>query len=156
MINSYSESALKRIREAKNYEELLDVALNVLWDFHGVNSHKPVAMVCGPISTGGKGSRKKNLEVFSKAIDRVSIGGLLIFSQMPFEDDMERIYKSDPALQSLKLLEEFYLPILKTGFIKLMCFLPGWENSIGASWEHDQAKKLHIPVLYLSELYIAD
>ncbi len=156
MINSCPESALKRIRESKNYEELLDVALNTLWDFHRINPLKPVAMVCGPISTGGKGSRQRNLEVFSKAINKVSNGGLLVFSQMPFEDDMERIYKSDPALQGLKLLEEFYLPLFKTGFIKLMCFLPGWENSIGANWEHDQAKKLNIPVLYLDQSYIND
>ncbi len=75
---------------------------------------------------------------------------------MPFEDDMERIYKSDPKLKGTRLLEEFYLPMFKSGLIKILCFLPGWQNSIGATWEHEQAKKLGIPIIYLAEYYTYD
>jgi hypothetical protein len=120
------------------------------------NQFKPIAMVCGPISTGGAGSRKANLDIFSRAIDILSAGGLLIFSQMPFENDMERIYKSDPNLRGMVLLEEFYLPIFKSGHIKLMCFLPGWTNSVGATWEHRQAEIFGIPRIYLSKYYVSD
>jgi len=113
-------------------------------------------MVCGPISSGGMNSRDANLFVFSRAINRISEDGLLIFSQMPFENGMDRIYKSDPKLQGLRLLEEFYLPIFRSGFIKLLCFLPGWECSIGASWEHKQAEILKIPRIDLAESYVTD
>lgn len=156
MFTYYSADDLKRIKEAKNYQELLAIAIEVLETIRIANPSKPIAMVCGPISTGGKGSRKANLEVFSRAIGRVSDGGLIIFTQMPFEDDMERIFKSDPSLQGLRLLEEFYLPIFQFGFIKLLCFLSGWESSTGAKWEHEQAEKLGIPRIYLAESYTND
>ena len=156
MIGYCSVDKLRRIRLANSYPELLAIAIEILTAMHNENPWKPIAMVCGPISTGGKSSRQKNLEVFSRAIDRISADGLLIFSQMPFEDDMDRIYKSDPSLQGSRLLREFYLPIFEMGGIELLCFLPGWEKSVGANWEHNQAKRLGIPVLYLAESYIAD
>lgn len=156
MLKYYSDNILKRIKLAKNYQDLFKIAINVLETMHNLNPIKPIAIVCGPISSGVKSSRKENLEVFSMAIERLASDGLLIFSQMPFEDDMERIYKSNPKLQGICLLEEFYLPIFKTGFIKLMCFLPGWENSVGATWEHKQAKILGIPRIYLAESYTTD
>jgi hypothetical protein len=120
------------------------------------NPFQPVAMICGPISTGGKGSKKENLEVFSRAIERISADGLCVFSQIPFEDDMLRIYKSDPKFQGNRLLEEFYLPIFQSGLLKLFCFLPGWEHSVGATWEHEQAEALNIPRIYLAESYTKD
>ena len=152
----YSEANLKEIGEAKSYAELLFVAIEVLQTIHEESFLRPVAIICGPISTGGKGSRRANLEIFSRAIDRVSAGGLCVFSQMPFENDMERIYKSSPKLQGLRLLEEFYLPIFEMRFINLMCFLPGWDKSVGARWEHEQAKRLGIPIIYLAQSYIND
>jgi hypothetical protein len=150
----YSAENLKRIKEANNYKQLLGVAMEVLLRIRRENPLEPIAMVCGPISTGGTGSRDKNLKIFDKAIERLSADGLLIFSQMPFEEDMERIYKSDPDLQGIRLLEEFYLPIFKMKVIKLLCFLSGWEDSIGAQWEHTQAKQLGIPIIYLGDYYI--
>lgn len=69
---------------------------------------------------------------------------------------MERIYKSNPELQGLVLLETFYTLILESRYIKLLCFLPEWSTSVGARWEHDQAQKLEIPTLYLSEYYTND
>ena len=156
MLKYYSNEALGKIKKAKSYGELLGIARDVLEIIHHQNPLKPIAMLCGPISTGGVGSRKANLAIFCRAIDRISANGLLVFSQMPFEDDMERIYKSDPALQGLILLEQFYLPIFESGLVKLLCFLPGWEKSVGANWEHEQAKRLKIPIIYLSEYYISD
>ena len=157
MLKYYSNTNLKRIKEAKDYKELLAVAVSVLTEIHNLNAPiKPVAMVCGPISTGGKPSRAMNLEIFNRAINRLSAGGLMVFSQMPFDDNMYRIYKSDPNLQGYRLLEEFYLPIFELGFIGLLCFIPGWTNSIGALWEHQQAKRLNIPRVYLSGYYISD
>ena len=147
---------LKRIENASSYKNLLAVAVHVLCAMRNEHPLKPIAIICGPISTGGKGSRETNLKIFNRAIDKIVSDGLLVFSQMPFEDDMERIFKSNPELQGLRLLEEFYLPIFELSFIKLMCFLPGWRSSVGATWEHEQAKKLKIPIIYLYESYITD
>ena len=156
MLKYYSEVNLKEIREAQSYAELLFVAIEVLQTMRERSFLRPMAIVCGPISTGGKGSRQANLEIFAKAIDRLSADGLFVFSQMPFENDMERIYNSSPELHGLRLLEEFYLPIFEMRFINMMCFLPGWERSVGASWEHEQAKRLGIPIIYLAQSYIDD
>ena len=156
MIGDYRIDDLRDIEKATSYTDLLTVATRVLARMFVTNPEKHITMVCGPISTGGRGSRKENLAVFAGAIARLSRGGNYIFSQMPFENDMERIYKSDPALQGLRLLEEFYLPIFEMNFVKLICFLPGWENSIGAAWEHTQAKRFNIPIIYLSEYYTKD
>jgi len=147
---------LEAIKRAQDYKELLEIALLILNRIKITCSGQPIAMVCGPISNGGTGSRKINLQIFGRAIERLALNGLLIFSQMPFEDDMERIYKSKPELQGLRLLEEFYLPIFESGDIKLLCFLPGWQRSIGANWEHEQAKRLKIPIIYLSDFYTRD
>lgn len=152
----YTKDLIKIIRTSGNYRELLGVAYDILAIMDDDNPGKPIAMVCGPISTGGRNSRKENLAIFSKAIERVTSSGLLVFNQMPFEDDMDRIYKSNPVLQGLTLLEEFYKPIFESGYIKLLCFLTGWENSIGAKWEYNYAQKLEIPTLYISEHYTND
>ncbi len=153
MISPYSENDLQRIKEAQNYKDLLAVAMDVLNDFYRDNFTKPMAMICGPISTGGKGSRDANLVVFDTVIKRLSAGGLYIFTQMPFERDMKRIYDANPELQGLILLEQFYLPIFKSGYIKMLCFMPGWEKSVGANWEYKQALNLNIPRIYLSDFY---
>lgn len=156
MSRYYPPEVLQQIKIAKNYQDILRIAMEILEKMDNENPLKPILIVCGPISANSKRSRKENLQIFSRAINRISADGLLVFSQMPFEDDMERIYKSDPDLQGMRLLEEFYLPIFKMRFITIMCFLPGWEKSIGATWEHEQSKKLNIPIIYLAESYIAD
>ena len=154
METGYSAYDLERIKKATDYQELLTVAKKVLRHMTLRNQYKPIVILCGPISTGGAGSRKENLKIFSKAIERAKTGGLYVFSQMPFEDDMDRIYKSDPNLQGTKLLEEFYLPLFQTGLIKILMFLPGWQESVGATWEHRTAEKLDIPRIYLAESYV--
>ncbi len=156
METGYSDRDLDCIKKATSYGELLTVAMGVLWKMSVTNPLKPIVMLCGPISTGGAGSRKKNLEIFSEAIRRAKAGGLYVFSQMPFEDDMDRIYKSDLKLQGSRLLEEFYLPMFQSGHIQTLMFLPGWQKSVGARWEHHTALTLDIPRVYLAEFYTAD
>ena len=156
MSEYYTRRILKKIASATDYKSLNSIGMGILMAMRHEHPFRPIAMVCGPISTGGKGSRKENLKNFSRAIDRISANGLFIFSQMPFENDMERIFKSNPELQGTRLLEEFYLPIFKSGLIKLLCFLNGWENSVGATWEREQAEALHIPRIDLSDKYILD
>lgn len=156
MLEYYTTARMLAIKESQDYKDLLLVAWDILEDMNDDFAPRPIAMLCGPISTGGKGSRTENLIVFSKAIQRVLADGLIVFDQMPFEDDLGRIFKSNPRQEELGLLERFYLPIFETRFISLLGFLPGWKSSFGARWEHEQAKRLNIPRLYLAESYMTD
>ncbi|MDO8496351.1 MAG: hypothetical protein Q7S43_02765 [bacterium] len=152
----YTHERMLAIKESQDYKDLVLVAWDILEDINDDFAPRPIAMLSGPISTGGKGSRTENLLVFSRAIQRVSAGGLIVFDQMPFEDDISRIFKSDPRQEEMCLLEEFYLPIFETRFISLMCFLPSWESSFGARWEHEQAETIGIPRIYLADSYNRD
>ncbi len=152
----YTPDRLRRIKESQSSQDLLAVALEVLVALNK-NYPGPIVQVCGPIGTGGTGSRKENLAIFKRAIERVCENGLVVFNQMPFEDDMARIYKSsiEPAGE-LPLLEEFYGSIFSTGFIQLLCFLPGSEGSFGATWEKKRGRELKIPMLDLADCYVVD
>lgn len=152
----YTPERLGLIKSAQNYQDFLGVALDILEEIARDNGIRPIAQVCGPISTGGRNSRKENLGVLSRAINKLNSDGIVVFNQMLFEDDMERVYKSDPSLQGFRLLEEFYLPIFQSGYISMLCFIPGWSASTGTRWEHERAKELNIPRIYLSDAYIID
>ena len=152
----YTPERLGLIKSAKNYQDFLKVAMNILEEISNDSGIRPIAQVCGPISTGGTNSRKENLKILSGAIRKLNSDGLTVFNQMPFENDMERVYKSHPSLQGLRLLEEFYLPIFESGFISMLCFIPGWTGSTGTKWEHEKARDLNIPRIYLSDAYIID
>lgn len=129
---------------AKRFSELYPVARGIL-----ERMPKPIGQVCGPISTGGTGSREKNLERMIKTIEALTLQGFIIFNQMPFQDSMARIisfYKEDGPM---RLLEEFYLPLFESGLVATLYFLPDWKTSRGASWEHAQALRLDIRIIYL-------
>lgn len=153
----YTADRLKRIKEARNYLELREVALEVLQDLNRDHYPKPIVQVCGPITNGGRNTRAENLWVFKRVIERVCADGLVVFNQTPFEDDMDRIHRSYPELRNeVLLLEEFYGSLFATGLIQLLCFFPGWESSWGAVWEKQRGQELSIPILYLSDCYLID
>jgi len=115
-----------------DFPGLLKIALRVL-------HRMPIGatMVCGPISTGGAGSIEKNLEIFALAIEALASRGENVFSQMPFERTMQRLKTTN-----LGLLNDFYLPLFRSGRIRRLCFLDGWESSEGATWEYERAIEL--------------
>ena len=156
MIEYYTPNRRCAIREAKNYQDLLKIAMEIIEDITEGYPCMDMAIVCGPISTGGTGSRVENLIIFDRAITRIINDGLIVFNQMPFEENMDRLVHLSPDMGGTRLLEEFYLPIFESGLIGQLCFLPGWEKSIGAAWEHKQAKRLKIPVLKLHQSYMND
>lgn len=132
------------LRNSTTFEALFVVAYSVL-----LRMPQPISMVCGPISSGGLGSKEKNLEVFRKTIKTLSDKGIIVFSQMPFEEPMWKIQKTPYYRGGCHTLEGFYLPIFESGFIKRLYFIRGWESSLGATWEHAQAKRLGIEIVYL-------
>jgi len=132
------------LTQAKTFEDLLSTAQSVL-----LRMPQPVSMVCGPITSGGRGSREENIKVFKKTIEELSNKNITIFSQMPFEGPMWRIQKTDYYKGNYHILEAFYLPIFESGLVKRFYFIPGWRLSFGAAWEHRQAKRLGIEIAYL-------
>lgn len=156
MKNYYTDQHLRTIRESENIQDFLAIALEILDAMNKDHPDKPIAMICGPISTGGTGSREKNLLLLDRTIQRLKTDKLFVFSQMPFENDIGRLYQLHPELRGLRLLEEFCLPIFESGYIKLTCFIPNWQSSFGAKWEFEQAKRLGIPRILLADSYIQD
>ena len=131
---------------AQSFVELSHVALAVLG-----RMPQPVGQVCGPISTGGLGSIKKNLAVFDATIDRLIAEGRTIFDQMPFEEHFFRIINSAWATRhNNQLLEDFYRPIFESRQVSTLYFIPGWESSKGATWEHELGQHLCLSLVSLS------
>lgn len=112
---------------------------------------KPVAGVCGPIAeTGGLHSVEANLKVFNNAIIQLQKNGLRIFDQMPFENKMQEFKTKMNREDFLKELNnDFYMPIFESKAVSTFYFIPGWESSSGAKFEHEKAKELGIKIVYL-------
>ena len=134
-----------KLERAITYKDLLIIAESVL-----NRMPAPVGQVCGPISTGGAGSVEKNLKRFKQAISGLQQQGIEIFDQVPFEAPMQRI-KSNREFDNYddSLLHDFYLPIFESRLVHKLYFLPDWESSIGASWEHAQALRLELDIEYM-------
>lgn len=135
------------LNKASNIANVYEVALRVL-------SRMPenLSQVCGPITTGGKGSIEDNLEEFNNRIKELQESGVDVFDQMPFEEPMHRImldFQKTKNEYMNSILDDFYLPLFKTNKIKQLYFIPGWKSSKGSCWEHDTANKLGIKINYL-------
>lgn len=142
------------LKTAETYADLRDIAMRIL-----KRMPRPIAEVCGPITTGGRGNIKDNMKVFDRAIRDLSYWGYIrIFNQLPFEAPMHKIMrrlaKASGKKYDKRILLDFYLPIFKSGLIEIFYFLPGWRTSFGARWEHRQAKKLGIKIVYLSSVFL--
>ncbi len=109
---------------------------------------KPVVQVCGPISTGGAGSLKKNLALMDRAVELLHTHGRHVFSQLPFEEPMQRIKYAHQGSYAMTLLDDFYKPLFESGLVDALYFLPAWQSSFGARWEYEQAKRLGIKTLF--------
>ncbi len=143
----FSQEQLRAIKRAETFESLSDIALLVL---RGMPPG--VAMVCGPITTGGSGSVEENLKRFARAIALLDSRGENIFTQLPFEAPMQKIKENKAYYKGGEhLLKTFYFWLFCSGYVTRLCFLPGWESSYGARWEHDRALAFDLEIKYLKE-----
>jgi len=141
----WADEDLAEIKNAKDFKELCVVAMRVL-----NKMPQPVASVCGPIGTGGAGNVEDNLKAFDEAIKSLQDKGLNIFDQMPFEWPMQVMkFELPKDVYPEDILTDFYLPIFESGLIKEFYFMPNWRTSKGANWEHGQAERLGIKIVYL-------
>jgi hypothetical protein len=141
----WGDDNFKAISDARTIKEVYMVALNIL-------SKMPdeVAQVCGPVTSGGKESVEENLKYLNKAICELQEKGVDVFDQMPFEETFHRIVNDETTNQKYEnILHDFYEPLFTLNRIKILYFVPGWESSRGANWEHDKASELGITISYL-------
>jgi hypothetical protein len=144
----FLEKYYQKMKEAESYLDLSDIAIEIL-----SGMPQPVSMVSGPISSGGRGSIKENLSELKRVVSDLKEKGDVIFDNLSFEEHISRIRSSQSNLSKEEsnqiLLEEFYGPIFDSGFIKRIFFLPDWESSQGASWEHGKAEELDMDIVHL-------
>ena len=143
MLNYITLQDFVEIEAAETFEELRDIAFRILRLMP-----QPVGMVCGPITSGG-GTPEENLAALAKGVDEQIRGGKNIFSQLFFETAMYWIISTPYYRDGNHLLETFYQPLFEAGLIKTLYFLPTWQSSDGAMWEHEQAIRLGMEVVYL-------
>lgn len=134
----------EKLELARTYADLYLVAEGIL-----KRMHQPVGQICGPISTGGSGSRAENLARLESVIIGLQEHGLELFDQIPFQVQMEKIGTQNTKADELELLESFYLPMFENKLVQTLYFLPGWESSYGARWEYEQGKRLGMHMVYL-------
>ncbi|MBU1046401.1 DUF4406 domain-containing protein [Patescibacteria group bacterium] len=146
MPQHYTTRELQLLKEIDRSEDLLNIAWGIL-----NRIPQPIEIVCGPISTGGKGSIEANMSYLNEWISELQKKGHNVFSQIPFEDPMHKMIKLFKTKGYPNwILNDFYLPIFKSGLIKKFNFIPGWQSSTGACWEYGQAQKIGIEVAFLS------
>lgn len=134
-----------RERIANSFYELSNLALNQLRDLG------KVSIVCGPITTGGRGSAEENVKAMKAVIKHLVERGFVVFDQFPFEGTLwtlkDEWVKNGGVGYCMPILEEFYKPLYASGFIIEAHFLPGWESSFGARWERDLLTDLKIQIV---------
>lgn len=124
-------------------EDLNKLAEEALSEIEAIK--KPVIQFCAPISTGGFGNLRDNLENLHSFIKHFDRSDISVFNQLKYERKMDKILR-DHSEYDYPLLDYFYKPIFSSGKISGLVFLPMWETSIGCRWEYDFAKTLNIPV----------
>jgi hypothetical protein len=153
-LKHYNQSHHEALEKAREYSELKDIALDIM-----SSMPKPIGQVCGPISTGGLGSIDKNMMMFEKTIIKLVSQGNVIFNQLPFEKSMWNIRsnsKKSIEESNQSLLEEFYLPLFKSGHVKRLYFIYGWESSHGSKWERKRAAELGLEIIDLPMDFLDD
>ena len=146
---------MRKCAQASSFTELVPLAIAELYKFAD-----GAEVVCGPISTGGRGL-ETNFQIFSNTIKVLQQEGKPIFSQIPYEERIfffrQRWQESDPSRAGqyyMPILEEFYHPIIQTGLIRKGWFIPGWESSFGARWEREQLIGMQAEICDLSEEWV--
>ncbi len=153
-----SDELISKLTEAQSIEEIAEVALWLLRKLP-----QPVAMVCGRLRTGG-GGFEENRRMIRKAISYVRRHEHeAVFDQLIFLGRSDRLpdarwrlrvpFIRNHVLRRRRraMREKFHLPLLRSGLIREMFFLPGWELSEGSRWYYDRAIELGIKIHYLQE-----
>lgn len=149
-MNKLTEKEIESIHKSASFNELTKVALEVI-----LRLPQPLGQISGPISTGGKGNSEENLKEFRDLMVYLKERNFDVFDQIPFERTIRKLKdiwhrEMNDNNYCMPILEEFYRPIITSGYIKHFFFLPDWRTSYGARWEHEECLKHGLKVIYLS------
>jgi hypothetical protein len=107
-------------RKAASFTKLFLIAKAEVCKFPG-----GAEIVCGPITTGGLGTFEENMRVFENTIKALLRQGRPIFNQLPYQvrmvsliEEWKNADKFRAGKYCMPLIEDFYLPLFKTGCIR--------------------------------------
>jgi len=144
--NYWSEAENIALQGITSFDQMVPVGIGILERMAQRNSH--IIQICGPMSTGGRGSLLANMAHFQSAVSKASQNGLCIFDQTPFQEAMIRLGTDWETRREycLDILHIFYRGIFKSGHIHELMFLPDWESSVGARWEYEEGRTLGLKI----------
>lgn len=99
---------------------------------------QPVVRACGPLTSGGFGY-EENLRRFRIAEEKLKAEGKVVFDFFDGHDDEEVI--KEAGIDWPTVMEYYHKPILASGLIQTAYFMPRWQESNGATWEHNYIKQ---------------
>ena len=141
----WEEEDLEDLKKVVSLSELYSISTRVI-----KRIPKPVSMVCGPITTGGLGNMESNLKRLNVEILKLQNEGHNVWDQAILEDATQILTEKNSKDKYYQdVLTDIYLPIFESGYIDEFYFLPDWQSSSGAKWEHEEAKRLGIKINYL-------
>lgn len=123
-----------QLEKAKTIKDVVQVAKTILYTAHG-----PLSMVAGPKSKGGKISEELNILAIQNYMEELYEAGENIFNDTIFEESLQRI-KDEGEVYNM--LNDFYLPLFESGYIKKMFFMKDWRFSTGATLQQQALIRL--------------
>lgn len=138
MLSGFLHKKEQQISEARSLRRLADIAMASL-----CRLPQPVVQVCGPLTTGGKGTLMENMAYFYEAIHFLHYEfNFSVFDQIFFHGKISVLAEQVSGgrrERHREILQNFYTPIFDSGLISLALFLPGWHTSRGAIHERAMA-----------------
>jgi len=141
---NWTPEELAQIELMSSYKEAVALALRKLQ-----TAPQPVAQVCGPITTGGRCSIKGNLRLMRQGILWLASQGKPVFDQTVFGPLFQKVRMAKGGEYDKAVLDEFYLILFESKLVGELHFLPGWQTSFGANWEHQQALRLGLSIVFM-------
>ncbi|MFC1521642.1 DUF4406 domain-containing protein [Elusimicrobiota bacterium] len=118
--------------------------LQAYYDYLENRDPSRTCYLSGPISpANGKSISENigNLKYYARKLDAAGEYDTVINPSSA--GDLERMgYTGEDALW-------VWLGLLKSGLVKIIAMVPGWERSKGAAAEHAQAKEQELEIIYL-------
>lgn len=95
---------------------------------------QPAVRVCGPFTSGGFGY-DENLRRFKVAEKLLKEKGYTVFEY--FGEKSDEVQIREAGIPWELVMEHYHAPILKADLLQKAFFMPRWQESNGAKWEHE-------------------
>jgi hypothetical protein len=154
MKNFWTDDDHLEVALVTSFEGAASIGIRILERMR--QTEREIVQICGPMSTGGLGNLSANMARFQLAIVRAQSQGLLVFDQIPFQNAIIRLSGFEEGRRSYNhdILEIFYRRIFESGHVRRTLFLPGWEGSVGATWERKLVSDLGLVVVEYPEEWL--